>query len=246
MSFPWTCPYCDRDTTITDTYSSGDFNLRLKNAEGFRHFKTFMVVCPNPKCQRFTLKITMHNIEFTRTGPDNVKELLETWNLIPPSTAKVFPDYVPQVIRDDYVEACKIRDLSPKASATLSRRCLQGMIRDYWKIAEARLIDEIKALETKVDAQTWAAIDAVRKIGNVGAHMEKDINVIVDVEPNEAQKLIELIELLVKDWYVVRHDREERLKNIVEIKDQKDAAKVAAKDTPQSQPYYVGQSTKVE
>jgi hypothetical protein len=235
MSFPWTCPYCDRDTTITDTYASDDFKLRLKNAEGFRQFKTFMVVCPNPKCQKFTLRITMHEAEVTATGPDKITiQPLETWNLIPPSRAKVFPDYVPQAIRDDYVEACKIRDLSPKASATLSRRCLQGMIRDYWKIAKARLIDEIEALEDKVDAQTWAAIDAVRKIGNIGAHMQKDIDVIVDVDPNEAQVLIELIELLVKDWYVVRHDREERLKNIVRIKDQKDAAKTGTTAVPKT------------
>jgi Domain of unknown function (DUF4145) len=179
----------------------------------------------------------MHEAEFSSTGMDRIAEQpVETWNLIPPSSAKVFPDYVPQAIRDDYVEACKIRDLSPKASATLSRRCLQGMIRDFWKIVKARLIDEIEALEDKIDAQTWAAIDAVRKIGNIGAHMEKDINIMVDVDPNEAQVLIELIELLVKDWYVVRHDREERLKNIVKIKDQKDAAKAAAKATPQSGP----------
>jgi hypothetical protein len=31
------------------------------------------------------------------------------------------------------------------------------------------------------------AIDHVRKIGNIGAHMEADINVIVEVEPKEAQ-----------------------------------------------------------
>jgi hypothetical protein len=236
MSFHWTCPYCDRDTTITDTYASNKFNLALKNAEGQRQFKTFIVVCPNPKCQKFTLRITMHEADFTQTGPDKITtQPLETWNLIPPSTAKVFPDYVPQPIRDDYLEACKIRDLSPKASATLSCRCLQGMIRDFWKITKARLIDEIEALEDKVDAQTWEAIDAARKIGNIGAHMEKDINVIVDVDPNEAQVLIELIELLVKDWYVVRHDRGERLKNIVKIKDQKDAAKSGAKVTPEKQ-----------
>lgn len=233
MSFFWTCPYCDRDTTITDTYSTNAFDLRLKNAEGCRRFKTFLIVCPNPKCQRFTLRITVHKAEFSSTGLDRIEDLpVETWNLIPPSSAKVFPDYVPRVIRDDYVEACKISGLSPKASATLSRRCLQGMIRDYWKIAEARLIDEIKTLENKVDAQTWAAIDAIRKIGNIGAHMEKDINVIVDVDPNEAQVLIELIELLLKDWYVARHDREERLKNIVKIKDQKDAAKASASAPP--------------
>jgi hypothetical protein len=57
--------------------------------------------------------------------------------------------------------------------------------------------------------------------------MEKDINVIVDVDPNEAQVLIELIELLVKDWYVVRHDREQRLESIVQLGKAKDAAKSA-------------------
>ena len=31
----------------------------------------------------------------------------------------------------------------------------------------------------------WQAIDAVRSIGNIGAHMEKDINLIVDVDPEE-------------------------------------------------------------
>jgi hypothetical protein len=175
----------------------------------------------------------MYEAEFTSTGPDKFSpKPLQMWNLIPPSRAKVFPDYVPQPIRDDYVEACAIRDLSPKASATLSRRCLQGMIRDFWKIVKARLLDEIEALEDKVDAQTWAAIDAVRKIGNIGAHMEKDINVIVDVDPNEAQVLIELIELLVKDWYVVRHDREERLKSIVQVAKAKDAAKTGAGASP--------------
>jgi hypothetical protein len=157
---------------------------------------------------------------------------LQTWNLIPPSSAKVFPEYVPKPILDDYTEACAIRDLSPKASATLSRRCLQGMIRDFWKISKPRLIDEIEAIKDKTDATTWQAIDAVRKIGNIGAHMEKDINVIVDVDPNEAQVLIELIEMLIKDWYIVDHERKERLKEIVSISGAKEASKTAPPKTP--------------
>lgn len=36
----------------------------------------------------------------------------------------------------------------------------------------------------------------VREIGNIGAHMEADINVIIDVDPDEAQILIDLVELL--------------------------------------------------
>jgi hypothetical protein len=38
------------------------------------------------------------------------------------------------------------------------------------------------------------ATEAVRKLGNIGAHMEKDINVTVDVDPNEASLLTGLVE----------------------------------------------------
>ena len=46
---------------------------------------------------------------------------------------------------------------------------------------------EIDAIKDKVDPLTWKSIDATRKIGNIGAHMEKDINLIVDVDPKEAR-----------------------------------------------------------
>ncbi len=229
MSFHWTCPYCDRDTTITDSCSTDSFDLTLKNSEGRRRFTSMLIVCPNPKCQRFTLEISMFSLIFNSRGPDKVGDHLQTWNLVPPSIAKVFPTYVPQPIRDDYLEACLIRDLSPKASSTLSRRCLQGMIRDFWGISKGHLIDEIEALKGQTDALTWKAIDAVRSIGNIGAHMEKDINVIVDVEAEEAQKLIGLIELLVKDWYIRRHEREQSLADIVQVKEAKDARKAQSK-----------------
>jgi hypothetical protein len=62
----------------------------------------------------------------------------------------------------------------------------------------------------------------VRSIGNIGAHMEKDINVIVDVEPTEAAALVKLIEYLIEDWYVNKHEREEHLKEIVALKDAKE------------------------
>lgn len=222
-SFHWTCPYCDRDTTITGTVATGSFGLTMNNADGDRWFSYQLIVCPSLNCRRFTLTLFM--FEYLHSEGWKVGKHLETWNLIPPSNAKVFPDYVPKAIRDDYVEACKIRDLSPKASATLSRRCLQGMIRDFWGIVKPRLIDEIEALKEKTDALTWEAIDSTRKIGNVGAHMEKDINLIVDVDANEANLLIWLIELLVKDWYITRQERQERLLAIVKAKDAKDAAK---------------------
>jgi hypothetical protein len=139
---------------------------------------------------------------------------------------------MPKQILDDYIEACEIRDLSPKASATLCRRCLQGMVRDFWSISKSRLKDEIDELKGKVDAGTWEAIDAVRQIGNIGAHMEQGVNLIIDVEPEEAQLLIDLIETLFKSWYIDRHDREERNKALKELVDKKKVEKSTPPKTP--------------
>ena len=55
--------------------------------------------------------------------------------------------------------------------------------------------------------------------------MEKDINLIIDVEPNEADLLIELIETLLRDWYITRHERESRLEAVVALKETKEDAK---------------------
>ena len=57
--------------------------------------------------------------------------------------------------------------------------------------------------------------------------MEKDINVIVDVEPEEAELLLNLIEMLLKDWYILREERKNRLHKIVQTGKQKHADKQA-------------------
>ncbi|MDI2112227.1 DUF4145 domain-containing protein [Commensalibacter nepenthis] len=114
---------------------------------------------------------------------EDSKKLIQQWSLLPDGLAKTFPDYIPKVILDDYKEACLIKDKSPKASATLSGRCLQGMIRDFWKVEAPNLYQEINQIKDKIDSDLYDAIDVSRQIGNIGAHMEKDINVIIDVDP---------------------------------------------------------------
>ena len=58
---------------------------------------------------------------------------------------------------------------------------------------------------------TWQAIDDVRQLGNIGAHMEEDINLIVEVDPEEAAVLIQLIETLITEWNLRRHEREQNM-----------------------------------
>ena len=226
--FHWTCPFCNRDTTVTEERLHSSFtDLTIPNAEGLRRLQSQFIVCPNPKCKRITLSVSLHALApadaFGRQYCAG--KCLHQWRLIPSSRALAFPDYVPQAIINDYNEACLIQDKSPKASATLSRRCLQGIIRDFWEVKPGRLVNEIKQIKDKTDPLTWEAIDSVRKVGNIGAHMEADINLIVDVDPNEAELLIGLIETLIRDWYVAREERKARLLQIKQVADQKDQAK---------------------
>jgi hypothetical protein len=221
MAFKWTCPYCNHDTTIVDAnFQSNSNYFSIENKDGKRILDVQWIVCPNEECNKFVLSAALYEYEIINFQWSHGNQL-DYWDLIPQSSAKVFPEYIPQAIRTDYEEACSIKNLSPKASATLARRCLQGMIRDFFKEKEENLSRAINKIENKVDPLTWQSIDAIRKIGNIGAHMEKDIDLIIDVEPEEAQELISLIEMLISDWYINRHQRELRLKSAIAIANSK-------------------------
>ena len=233
-NFNWICPYCSHAQTVTDQQFDDRtiiIDHRL-SVHGSIMVRIKSIRCANNDCRQLLLGIEL----YTARSPQYVheqwvkKELILSRIILPESPAKPQPSYIPNPIIENYKEACLIRDLSPKASATLSRRCLQGMIRDFCKIKDSTLLGEINTLTTRVNngdgprdvlQDTVEAIDAVRKIGNIGAHMEKDINIIIDVEPIEAQKLIELIELLFREWYVQRHNRSQSVEQLSRIADDK-------------------------
>jgi hypothetical protein len=242
-TFEWRCPFCDRDTIINPDYSAarGSLQLTIPNSEGMRGAVVTFVVCPNRECRRFTLDVGLNELKARmavqydgrqgkqvpiRVGWD-IGDLMRKWTLVPPSRARVFPPYIPPAIREDYEEACSVCNASPKAAATLARRALQGMIRDFWdvKLKSGKLSDEIDELKGKVDSEVWDAMQAVRKVGNMGAHMEQDVNLIIAVEPQEAERLIALIELLMKEWYINREARRAALRDVKALAESKEAAK---------------------
>lgn len=183
--------------------SSSDTQRYIGESES--HLELSFIRCPN--CGEYTI-----SAKGKGSAVDDVDVTIR-----PKSIAYKFPDYIPQAIRSDYEEACSIINLSPKASATLSRRCLQGMIRDFFQVSKANLFEEINAIKDKIPTEQWAVLDGLRRIGNIGAHMERDINLIVDIEPGEAQKLIKLIELLLQQWYIERHNQQELYADIIGI-----------------------------
>ena len=77
-------------------------------------------------------------------------------------------------------------------------------------------------MKDKVRPEEWRVMDSLRKLGNIGAHMEKDINLIVDIDSEEAEKLLKLIERLIEKWYIDRHDAENLYAEIIQTADQKE------------------------
>jgi hypothetical protein len=216
----WQCPFCGAFSVLTKERIRYNWTvLDIENPEGNRILDCRFIVCASPRCHKAALYVSLHKAELSRgTSPQWVPtQIIDQWRLIAWSLAKTFPSYIPEAILQDYREACAILQLSPKAAATLARRCLQGMIRDFWQVKMPRLVLEINELQSKVEPAVWDAIDAVRQIGNIGAHMEQDVNLIVDVEPQEATALIKLIEMLLQEWYIARHEREQRLAEVKTI-----------------------------
>lgn len=236
MVFAWQCPYCSRHATIGHhNVSRESHTFDINNKDGHSLLLTQVISCPNPSCREYEVTASLYDARRGLNGNlVRADEPRKEWKLRPESAARPMPEYVPAAVVADYTEACAILYLSPKASATLARRCLQGMIRDFFGVRKEKLLHEIHAIRDKVSEETWNSIEAVRKLGNIGAHMEKDINVIVDVDPDEAILLIQLIESLIEDWYVNRHERKLRYSRLQGVVADKNALKGGATTSVQA------------
>lgn len=228
MTNSFTCPYCNQVFPLTiDTYATRfpSFENNVSRSQIPRVINAFD---PNKDCYPDEIKISFYKcpncneISISYEGIGSKVSSLHKNFIKPISLAKQFPDYIPQPIREDYEEAHAILNLSPKASATLARRCLQAMIHDFWNIHEKNLNAEITKLKDHISPIQWRVLDSFRKLGNIGAHMEHDINKIIDIDPDEAEKLLKLIEKLLSDWYINKHETDKLYEDIISISNQKE------------------------
>lgn len=216
MSKNFICKFCGssvaKDENTIESHSIGS-GLKTESGNKESRYGGITVISSDqltllyefcPSCEKTSVQAVGEGSQFKN----------KIWNIFPDSNAKQLPNYIPPSIVEDYEEACRILTLSPKSSATLSRRCLQAMIRDFWDIRKSRLVDEIIAISDQVDPDTQEVLHSLRHLGNIGAHPEKDINTIVEIDPEEALDLIMFLEYLFEEWYIKRHNRKSMLDRI--------------------------------
>ena len=125
----------------------------------------------------------------------------------PKGTARPVPVEVEKEFANDFREACLVIGDSEKASAALSRRCLQNLLREKAKTKAKDLAAQIQEVRDsgKLPSHLADAIDGVRVIGNIAAHPIKSQHTgeVIDVEPGEAEWLLETLEGLF-DFYFVQ------------------------------------------
>lgn len=129
-----------------------------------------------------------------------------------------YPDYIPFSIRQDYTEARAIADLSPKSAAVLARRCLQSIIRDFWNIKHDNLCKAINALKGTADEDIFQAMHDIRDIGNIAAHAGENIDCIIDIKPDEVKTILDVIDHVITETYIMRHNTLSRLHDTSEEK----------------------------
>jgi Domain of unknown function (DUF4145) len=188
------CPHCT--VSFFDNWNVQQF-VRNSRAIGW-----WYQVAACPACKEWIIEVTQH--------ADANREPFGWRMIYPISTSRgPVPTSVPAEISEDYLEACNVLSISPKASAALSRRCLQNILRSHGYKAK-QLWQEIDLLLGETDTSKVIptnlrlTIDAIRHFGNFSAHPTEDVTTlqILAVEDDEAQWCLQILEDMFEHFYV--------------------------------------------
>lgn len=162
-----------------------------------------------PQCKNGLLQFVKHpekdEIRHTKTG-----------FLIPiVQKRKPLPDFIPEKYVKLYNESYSIMEFSPRASAALSRTCLQLLLREYGKVTHGKLFDEIKQVidSKELSSELEQTIDIIRQTGNDATHPNKNENpreiILVDYE--EAEWGLEILDSLFDHYIIKPHTLQKKL-----------------------------------
>ncbi|MFD1122449.1 DUF4145 domain-containing protein [Methylophilus flavus] len=187
------CPHC-----LIDFHNQPIETDLGKDGDGFWHIEKSLC----PACNRFVMIL----ISTFAKGVEISRALVRPKAFLRPS----LPKEVPPDFAFTYNQAAAVIAESPMASAALSRRCLQHLIRDVAGIKKRDLAQEIDDLIGSNFLPTYLsdAVDAVRIIGNFAAHPIKATATgeILPVEPGEAEWTLDVLDGLF-DFYFVQPER---------------------------------------
>lgn len=132
------CPQCS--TEFNDQKSN--MTYLGEDIDGDWFIKQF--VCPNPECKRLILflEVGRSGIHCWGLGQANKSTLIHPKGFNTPQ----LPPEVPPASSEQFYEACSVLPYSPRASAALSRMCLQNLLRQVAGVQPGKLKDELQQI----------------------------------------------------------------------------------------------------
>lgn len=211
------CPECKKEfhsqPDSVQAYRSADEGAAFGNG-----FALGIQLCPS--CHMPIVVYYEGKVLETSGGDTRLMSTTSERVVYPVEEVTELPSEVPDQYRVDFEEARTALDYSAKASAALSRRLLQRVLREELKIHKRDLSQEIDEFVDHSGAPSYlaGAVDAVRSIGNFAAHPLKSTNSgeIVDVEEGEAEWLVEVLESLFDFVFVQPRKLAERRRELNE------------------------------
>ncbi len=175
------------------------WNTQDLGADGRGSWRVVSALCPSCKSYNIKLVVAYQN--------GRVIENREFFAYPKSASRSPLPADVPGKHAADYKEACAVLGDSAKASAAISRRCLQHLLQECAGVQKVNLSQEIDQILASrgLPSHLADAVDAIRVIGNFAAHPIKSTNTgeIVEVDPGEAEWLLDVLEGLF-DFYFVQ------------------------------------------
>lgn len=205
------CPHCGQKAKPEKLYGataiSGDPLGALTGGSPERHSRFSLAVAICAACGKESVFVRKWG--YDRSGHGDPEEVTAWHRRLYPMgrAAKAFPNATESHVKA-YREACAVLELSPSASACMSRRCLQGVLLEQG-YTQKDLAKQIDALLAETDpkkvlpAGLHDAVDVIRSFGNFGAHPITDVTTlqIIEVDEGEADWCIEVAEELMKHYY---------------------------------------------
>lgn len=204
------CPHCL--TVVRFEYGRmGQYGVGVTTI-GSEKESLRLTVAKCPQCGRVILTIEKMGQE-----QDTIEEPFVFWPL--QGARPAVPTEVPEYIANDYREAALLLRLSPKASAALSRRCLQAVLREAGDANQKDLSKQIDAILPTLPGYIARDVDAIRNVGNFAAHPMKNQadGLILEVEPGEAEWNLDVLDELF-DFYYVRPNLSQEKRNALNAK----------------------------
>jgi Domain of unknown function (DUF4145) len=194
------CPHCG--SLFTPPKEEWQSRVDVVGVDSDGKWDLLRTYCTNKSCKKLIIGLMQSNIVTSNTNRSRDEEPISFIFIRPKARYRPVSREVPEDLVSDFHEACLVLQDSPKASAALSRRCLEHLLekQGYTQRTLEKKIDAVKDLSSHISEN----LHYLRQIGNFSAHPIKSENSgeIQDVESGEAEFNLDVLEQLFDFYYV--------------------------------------------